>query len=46
MARVFQIRDLLVHAVDDFEVRLLLTLVQTLQVCWLALSFLRAKQAL
>ena len=46
MARVFQIRDLLVHAIDDFEVRLLLTLIQTLQVSWLALSFLSTKQTL
>ena len=45
MARVFQIGDLLVHAVDDFEVCLLLALVQTLQVGWLACSLFRTEQA-
>ena len=32
MARVLQVGDFLVHAVDDLEVGLLLTLVQALQV--------------
>ena len=38
MPRVFQVRNLLVHAINDFEVSLLLTLVQALQIGWLGLS--------
>ena len=37
MARVLQVRDLLVHAVDDLKVGLLLALVQALQVSRLGL---------
>ena len=38
MSRVLQVRDLLVHAVNDLEVCLLLRLIQTLQVGWLGLA--------
>ena len=35
MSWVFEVRDFLVHAVNDLEVSLLFTLIQALQVCWL-----------
>ena len=44
MARVFQVGDLLVHAVNDLKIFLLLTLVQTLQIC--GLYFALAQQIL
>ena len=44
MARIFQVGDLLVHAVNDLKIFLLLTLVQTLQIC--GLYFALAQQIL
>ena len=38
MARVLQVGDFLVHAVNDLEVSLFLALVQALKVGWLRLS--------
>ena len=45
MARVLQVGDLLVHTIDNLEVRLLLALVKTLQVGRLASPLLGREEA-
>ena len=46
MARILQVGDFLVHAVNDLEVRLLLTLIQALQVSRLGLPLCQETFAL
>ena len=46
MPWILQVRNLLVHTVNDLEVRLLLALVKALQVGWLASPLLGREQAL
>ena len=40
MPRVLQVADLLIHAVNDLEVCLFLTFIETLQVGWFASTLL------
>ena len=46
MPRVLQVGNLLVHAIDDLKIRLLLTLIQALQIGWLTRPLLRIEKAL
>jgi len=46
MPRIFKVADLLVHAVDNFEVRLLFAFIEALQVRRLTRALLGCKQTL